>query len=442
MDLTRDDFPKGFLFGAASSAYQVEGHGAGGAGPCHWDSFAATPGNVAGGADGRMACDHLHRHAEDLDLVAAAGFDLYRFSTSWARVMPDGATVNPEGLDFYDRLVDGLLTRGLKPMLTLYHWDLPSALADRGGWANRDTAERFAGFAELMAHRLGDRVWSWATINEPWSVSWLSHFEGQHAPGLRDIRATARAMHHVGLAHGLGMAALGAAGATKAGVVLNFEPGFPAENSDAAREATLRHGATFSWFFLQAMTRGSYPDRALEGLAAHLPAGWEQDMTTIAAPLDWLGVNYHTIRRVAPAPGPWPGKRAVAGPLAKTDTGWEIAPDELGALLHWMSDTFTGALPLYITANGMAAPDRVVKGQVRDEDRIAYLAAHLEAAKDAIAAGVPLRGYVVRSLLDGFEWAYGYSKRFGLVHVDFESLQRTPKASYHALARMLKGPVQ
>ncbi|MBN2905885.1 MAG: beta-glucosidase [Rhodobacteraceae bacterium] len=440
MPLNRSDFPPGFVFGTATSAYQVEGSGFGQAGSSHWDSFAATPGTVADGSDGARACDHYHRFAGDLDLVAAAGFDLYRFSTSWARVMPRGTGApNEAGLDFYDRLVDAMLARGLTPALTLYHWELPSALADRGGWANRETAHAFAGFAALMARRLGDRVWSWATINEPWCVSWLSHFEGHHAPGLRDIRATARAMHHVGLAHGLAMDALRAEGAANLGVVLNFEPALPGDDSPASHAAAARHDAIYNRFFVQAMTQGRYPPDALEGLGPHLPPGWQADLATISRPLDWLGVNYYTLKRLRAAPGPWPGLCAAPAQGATTDMGWEIAPQALTGLLTWLARGYTGALPLYVTENGMAARDVMRAGGVQDEDRIAYLAAHLQAARAAIAAGVPLRGYVIWSLMDNFEWAFGYDKRFGLVHVDFNSLQRTPKASYHAVTRMLKG---
>ncbi|WP_414897785.1 GH1 family beta-glucosidase [Rhodovulum sp. YEN HP10] len=440
---TRADFPPGFLFGTATSAYQIEGAALGGAGPCHWDSFAATPGNVAGAADGARACDHLTRYEADLDLVAGAGFDIYRFSTSWARVLPGGAGApNPEGLDFYDRLVDATLARGLRPALTLYHWELPSALADLGGWANRDTAHRFADFAALMAKRLGDRVWSWATVNEPFCAGWLGHFEGVHAPGLRDIRATARAMHHLALAHGLGLAALRAAGASEIGIVLNFEPAFPADPGEEARAAALRYDAVFNRFFLGGVARGAYPDLALEGLGPYLPPGWQADIAAISAPIDWLGVNYYTVKRIAPAPGPWPGWAERPAPGRKTDMGWEIAPMALPDLLRWISGSHTGDLPLYVTENGMAAPDTVLAGangpEIRDEDRIAFLAGHLAAAREAIAGGVPLKGYILWSLLDNFEWAFGYGKRFGLVHVDFESLQRTPKASYHALRRMLQ----
>ncbi|ARE42326.1 Beta-glucosidase (plasmid) [Rhodovulum sp. P5] len=440
MPLSRNDFPPGFLFGTATSAYQVEGHGLGGAGQTHWDSFAATPGNVSRAENGARACDHLNRYQEDLDLVADAGFDLYRFSTSWARVLPDGTgTPNPAGLDFYDRLVDGMLARGLKPALTLYHWELPAALADLGGWANRDTAHHFADFAALMARRLGDRVWSWATINEPWCAAWLSHFEGHHAPGLRDIRATARAMHHIGLAHGLGLAGLRAGGADNAGIVLNFEPAFPAEDTLTARAAANRYDAVFNRFFLGAVTRGTYPDLVLEGLGPHLPDRWQDDLPGIAAPLDWLGVNYYTVKHLTEAPGPWPNWRTVPGPGPKTDMGWDIAPGALTDLLCRLHDKTSGTLPLYVTENGMAAPDGIANAHVQDEDRIAYIAAHLRAARAAIAKGVPLKGFVIWSLLDNFEWAFGYSKRFGLVHVDFETLARKPKASYAAVQAILKG---
>ncbi len=435
---TRKDFPEGFVFGAATSAYQIEGHAQGGAGRTHWDDFAATPGNVAGAENGDVACDHLHRWAEDLDLLAGANLDAYRFSTSWARVMPEGrGGVNPAGLDFYDRLVDGLLARGLKPALTLYHWELPSPLADLGGWRNRDIALWFADFAELIGRRLGDRLWSVAPINEPWCVAWFSHFLGAHAPGLRDIRAAARAMHHVLLAHGRAIEALRAAGARNLGAVFNFERAYPADDSAEAAAAAARFDAIYNRWFLSAVFHRRYPDAALEGLAPHLPAGWQDDFGTIAQPLDWCGANYYTCKRIAPADGPWPAMAELPGPLPVTDMGWEIDPGSLGFFLRRMAADHTGDLPLYVTENGMAAPDRLLAGQVQDDDRIAYLARHLDEVRNAAAAGVPVRGYFVWSLLDNYEWALGYGKRFGLVQVDFASLKRTPKASYHALSRAL-----
>jgi beta-glucosidase len=435
---TRADFPEGFLFGAATSAYQIEGHASGGAGRSHWDDFAATPGNVVNAENGAVACDHLHRWQEDLDLLAGANLDVYRFSTSWARVMPDGrGQVNGAGLDFYDRLVDGLLARGLRPALTLYHWELPSPLADLGGWRNRDIAAWFADYAEVIARRLGDRLWSAAPINEPWCVAWLSHFLGLHAPGLRDIRAAARAMHHVLLSHGRAIQALRAAGVGNLGAVFNFERAYPADASATAARAAATYDSYYNRWFLDGIFHRRYPAAALAGLAPHLPAGWQDDFEEIAQPLDWCGANYYTCKRIAPAPGPWPALAEVPGPLPKTDMGWEIDPGSLGFFLRRMAAEYTGALPLYVTENGMAAPDRAAGDGIVDADRIDYLARHLAEVRAAIAEGVPVRGYFVWSLLDNFEWALGYGKRFGLVHVDFESLKRTPKASYHALARAL-----
>lgn len=438
----RSAFPPGFLFGTATSAYQIEGQAAGGAGPSHWDTFAATPGNVRRGANGARACDHYHRWAEDLDLVAGAGFDLYRFSTSWARVMPEGrGAVNPEGLDFYDRLVDGMHARGLKPALTLYHWELPAALADLGGWRNRETALRFGDFAEVIGRRLGDRLHSIAPINEPWCAGWLGHFEGVHAPGLRDIRATAHAMHHLLLGHGRAIEALRGLGLGTLGAVCNFEHVLPADESPEAAAAAARHDAIMNRFFAEALFLGHYPAEVLAGIAPHLPPGWEADFPAIQAPLDWFGINYYTCKRIAPAAAPalWPGYAAAPGPLPKTALGWEICPEGLEALLIRIARDYTGALPLLITENGMAAQDTLAQDACEDADRIAYHAAHLEACRRAIAAGVPLAGYTAWSLLDNFEWAEGYEARFGLVHVDFESLQRTPKASYAAFRRALEG---
>ena len=440
LGFTRKDFPEGFLFGSATAAYQIEGSSFGGAGPSHWDTFAATPGNVVAGDNGAVACDSYHRFGQDLDLLQRGNFDAYRFSTSWARVLPEGrGAPNPEGLDYYDRLVDGLLERGLKPLATLYHWELPAALADLGGWRNRDVAAWFAEFTEVILDRIGDRLWGVATINEPWCVAWLSHFLGVHAPGLRDIRAAAHAMHHVLLAHGAAMEVMRARGQQNLGIVLNLNAVEPADASPGAATAADREDAIFNRWFLEALFHGRYPEVALEGLGPHLPAGWQDDMARIAQPLDWLGINYYTRGLMAPAAAPalWPALQSVPGPLAKTDMGWEIYPEGLTGLLTRVARDHSGPLPLYITENGMAAPDRATGNRIEDDDRIAYLAGHFEAVRKAIAQGVPVAGYFVWSLLDNFEWAEGYAKRFGLVEVDFTSLERRPKASYHALAQAL-----
>ncbi|MBD1205801.1 MAG: beta-glucosidase [Rhodobacteraceae bacterium] len=435
MSLSRFDFPEGFLFGAATAAYQIEGSRFGGCGPCHWDTFAAAPGNVLRAEDGATACDHYHHWPADLDLLRQANMDAYRFSTSWARVMPDGVTVNPEGLAFYDRLVDGMLERGLKPFQTLYHWEMPSALADTGGWTNRDTCHRFADFAETITRTLGDRVASIATINEPWCVAWLSHFLGHHAPGLRDIRAAARAMHHILLAHGLAVERLRGMGQPNLGIVLNFDHATPASDSPDDQTAAARADGIFNRWFIEAITRQTYPEIVLDGLAPHMPDRWQDDMATIGQPLDWLGVNYYTRHLHAhDAAAPWPHLAEAPGPLPKTQMGWEIYPDGLHHFLTRMARDYVGDLPIYVTENGMANADQA---DIPDTVREDFLFAHLAATKQAIADGANVQGFFYWSLLDNYEWAFGYERRFGLVHVDFDSLKRTPKSSYHALARAL-----
>lgn len=438
MQLSRFDFPEGFLFGAATAAYQIEGSSFGGCGPSHWDSFAATPGNVVRAEGGAVACDHFHHWPADLDLIRSAQMDAYRFSTSWARVMPDGVTVNPEGLAFYDRLVDGMLERGLKPFHTLYHWDLPSALADKGGWTNRDTAHRFADYAEKISGLIGSRVAATATINEPWCVAWLSHFLGIHAPGLRDIRAAARAMHHILLAHGLAVERLRGLGMDNLGIVLNFEYVQSATSSENDLAAAARQDGIFNRWFIEALTRQSYPSEVLEGLGPHMPSGWQQDMPIIAQKLDWLGVNYYTRSIIQEDRSKaWPHLGHAAGTLARTQMGWEIFPDGLEKTLVRLARDYVGDLPIYVTENGMANADNLEDGQVADDIRTEFLFAHLGAAKNAIAQGANVRGFFYWSLLDNYEWAEGYEKRFGLVHVDYASQVRTPKASYHAYARAL-----
>jgi beta-glucosidase len=438
MDFTRKDFPEGFLFGAATSSYQIEGHAFGGAGSTHWDTFAATPGNVVRAENGARACDHYHRWEEDLDLLAGANLDVYRFSTSWARVLPEGrGTPNAEGLDFYDRLVDGLLARGLKPAATLYHWELPSPLADLGGWRNRDIAGWFGDYTEVIMRRIGDRVWSAAPINEPWCVGWLSHFLGHHAPGLRDIRATARAMHHVLLAHGTAIGAMRALGMTNLGAVCNFEYAQPADDTPEAAAAAHLYDGYYNRFFMGGIFRKEYPAEVLEGLGPHMPEGWQDDFDVIGAPVDWCGINYYTRKLIAPDDSPWPSHHEVEGPLPKTAMGWEVYPEGLRFFLERTHRDYTGGLPIYVTENGLASPDEVTDGAVHDPARIDFLARHLAAVREAVASGVPVAGYFTWSLLDNFEWSLGYDKRFGLVHVDFDTLARTPKASWHALARAL-----
>ncbi|MDP7152410.1 MAG: GH1 family beta-glucosidase [Paracoccaceae bacterium] len=434
----RSDFPEGFQFGAATSAYQIEGHGFGGAGETHWDTFAATPGNVVRAEHGQRACDHYHRYEEDFDLLQAAGFDCYRFSTSWARVLPEGrGTVNQQGLDYYDRLTDALLERGIKPCATLYHWELPSALSDLGGWTNRDIAGWFGDFTEIIMGRIGDRMHSVAPINEPWCVSFLSHFVGAHAPGLRDIRAAARAMHHVLLAHGTAIGVMRGLGMDNLGGVFNLEWSDPADDSEASHHAAEMYDGYYNRFFLGGVFKKAYPEILMEGLGPHLPQNWQDDFDIIGAPLDWCGLNYYTRSVHRASQGPWPHHQAVEGPLPKTQMGWEIYPEGLYKFIMRTAREYSGDLPIFITENGMANADVISGGRVPDPERIAYIETHLDAVRQAIAEGAPVAGYFLWSLLDNYEWALGYEKRFGLVHVDFDTLQRTPKDSYLAVKDML-----
>ncbi|OUS05025.1 beta-glucosidase [Rhodobacterales bacterium 52_120_T64] len=429
--LTFKDFPSEFTFGAATSSYQIEGQSFGGAGNTHWDQFAAKHGNVVNGEDGAIACDHYHRYEGDLDLLK--GLDAYRFSTNWARILPEGrGPVNQQGLDFYDRLVDATLERGLKPYLTLYHWELPAALADQGGWTNPEIAKWFGDYSDVVLDRIGDRLETVATLNEPWCVAWLSHFLGHHAPGLTDLRAASRAMHHVLLAHAEVMDRMRARGQKELGIVLNFEYAQSLDNTPQNLAATATCDAIFNRWFVEALTHGKYPDEALSGMAPFLPDGWEKDMERIQQPIDWLGVNYYTRQIVSLDPATdWPHYKTAHGELPKTDIGWEVYPQGLGSLLSRIKDEYVGDLPIYVTENGMARNDICANNLVNDPERWDFVQQHMQEIKGAIDRGANIQGYFYWSLLDNYEWAFGYEKRFGLVHVDFATQKRTPKQSYH-----------
>ena len=431
MTMHREDFPADFIFGAATSAYQIEGQKSGGAGPTHWDTFARRHGAIADGTDGATTCDHYHRFADDIALMR--GLDAYRFSINWARVLPQGrGAPNPDGLDFYDRLVDSCLANGLRPFITLYHWEMPQALAERGGWADHDTPLWFADFAELVARRIGDRAHAFATLNEPWCSAWLGHFEGIHAPGAKSLPQAARAMHNLLRGHGEALARLRDMGLKNLGIALNFEPTAPARDSDADKQAARRHDALINRWFLEALLTGAYPQEALEGLSPHLPENWQQDMPGIRAPLDWLGVNYYTRAIIADDPAaPWPGIFRQTGPLPKTAMGWEIYPQGLADVVRRIGAASDNALPLYITENGIALEDAPTGGHCTDPARWQFIQSHLQQLAVVMDEGAPVRGFFYWSLLDNFEWAEGHRKRFGLVHVDFESQKRTPKASYY-----------
>jgi beta-glucosidase len=434
-------FPDGFVWGAATAAYQIEGAAdTDGRGASIWDTFSHTPGKVHNGDTGDTACDHYNRFSEDIELMARLGLGAYRFSVSWPRVQPDGAgTVSPAGLDFYDRLVDALLSQHIDPVVTLYHWDLPQTLQDRGGWTVRDTADRFADYAALVHDRLGDRVGTWITLNEPWCAAFLGHASGVHAPGVTDPPAAFAAVHHLVLGHGKAVQALRVNGAARVGITVNPAALRPADpgNAAAADAAQLVDGLHNRIFLDPVFGRG-YPADVLDIADRRrgtdwLLAGAEQ---TIAAPIDLLGVNYYTPSLVAASPGEpanpaYPGSEDVAflpAPGDVTAMGWPIEPASLTTLLVRLAEDYPG-IPIWITENGAAFDDEPLDGAVADRNRIRYLDGHLRAAHAAIARGVDLGGYLVWSLLDNFEWAEGYSKRFGIVHVDYDTQARTLKSS-------------
>ncbi|MDC0094821.1 GH1 family beta-glucosidase [Amylibacter sp.] len=437
---SRRDFPNDFIFGVATAAYQIEGSKFGNCGSSHWDTWSETPGNVHNSDNGSIACDHYNRFYDDLDIIKSGGFDSYRFSTSWSRVMPDGKSVNSEGLDFYDRLVDGMISRGLKPNLTLYHWELPSYLADIGGWTNRDIAERFAEFTDVIINRIGDRIDHTATINEPWCVAWLSYFLGGQAPGIRDIRAAVRAMHHVMLAHGKALEVLKSHGQSNLGIVLNLGHGEPASNTQADINATKTFDAIHTRWFMDSLFKGNYPKDMLSKVEKYMPENFESDMKLISSPIDWLGVNYYTRGVIKAVPNePWPHFEGEEGVLPKTQMGWEIYPEGLELLLKRIYNDYTNEIPIMITENGMANEDVVSNDICDDPIRVKYFEDHLQAVIRCIAYGVPVKGFFGWSLLDNYEWAYGYEKRFGLVHVDYKTQKRTPKASFKAFQKAISG---
>lgn len=420
-------FPPGFVWGVATSAFQIEGAAVeDGKGPSIWDSFCRQPGVIADNSDGDIACDHYHRWADDLDLIASLGVGAYRFSVSWPRVRPGGSGAwNSKGLDFYDRLVDGLLARGVTPYLTLNHWDLPDELQARGGWADRDTVHRFVEYARGMAARLGDRVASITTHNEPWVMSVLGHENGIFAPGVKDRATAMQVSHHLLLSHGLALQALRAQGCqAKLGIVLNLAPLQPATDSDKDKAKTrLEDGLLLRWY-MDPLFKGAYPADVLSHLGADAPHVQAGDMAAIGTPMDYLGINYYS-RGVVSADGPWDTKTSG---LPLTDMGWEIYPEGLTELLLRLQRDYA-IPPLFVTENGCAMPDRLEAGRVQDRGRIDYLHQHIEAMAEAMRQGVRLDGYMVWSLMDNFEWAFGYEKRFGIVHVDYASQVRTLKDS-------------
>ncbi len=427
-------FPPGFLWGAATSAYQIEGSPlADGAGPSNWHVFAHTPGRIAGDQNADVACDHYRRWREDVALMGELGLDAYRFSLSWSRVLPAGTgAVNAAGLDFYDRLVDGLLAAGIKPLPTLFHWDLPQALDERGGWAHRDCAEWFADYARIVFARLGDRVDDWMTLNEPWVVVDGGYVHGVHAPGRRELRAAALAAHNLLRGHGLAVRCFRAEARGRIGIVVNVEPKDAASDAPADLEVTRRAEAYMNRWFLDALFLGAYPDEMRDIFGSAWPGFPADDFTLIREPIDHLGLNYYTrsVNRADPAAHP-----TGAAPVRQPDalhmlTGWEVHPASFHRCLLWLKQRY-GDLPVYVTENGaaFADPPPAADGRVADPLRVDYLRSHLDAVRRAIADGVDVRGYFAWSLLDNFEWACGYAMTFGLVHVDPATQARTIKDS-------------
>jgi beta-glucosidase len=434
-------FPDGFVWGAATASYQIEGAATeDGRGPSIWDTFSHTPGRTHGGDTGDVACDHYHRFAEDVDLMTRLGMQAYRFSVAWPRIVPDGwGEPNAAGLDFYDRLVDALVARAIEPIVTLYHWDLPQVIEDAGGWRSRDTAYRFAEYAGHVHNRLGDRVGQWLTLNEPWCSAFLGHAAGVHAPGYTDPAKAFAAVHHLLLGHGEAVRALRSAGAADVGITLNPASVRPADpDSDADVAAARMVDGLHNRIFLDPVFGRGYPTDVLEVIARHGGTDWlrDGDEQRIGAALGLLGVNYYYPTVVAAAPGApgnaeYPGTEHIALPPAPgpvTAMGWPIEPPSFADLLVRLATDYPG-VPLWITENGAAFDDTPSDGGVPDPDRIRYLDGHIRAVHAAIERGADVPGYLVWSLMDNFEWAKGYSKRFGIVRVDYDTQVRTPKHS-------------
>ncbi len=427
------------MWGAATASYQVEGSPlADGAGASIWHRFAHTPGNMAQGHTGDVACDQYHRWREDVDWLARLGLSSYRFSVSWSRVLPAGTgAINQRGLDYYRGLVDALVARGIAPLITLYHWDLPAALDDRGGWTNPDCVGWFSEYARVLFDALGDRVPMWTTFNEPWVIVDGGYLHGGLAPGHRGAFGAVRAAHGLLLAHGAAVDAFRAsraAAAGRVGIVLNLEPKDPASDSPADVAATRRADAQFNRHYMDALFLGRYPAELAEVYGEAWIDFPPSDFDRIGRPIDFLGINYYSRGLTGFDASAWPtySARVVRPGAQYTNLGWEVYPEGLTRVLKWVRDNYT-RLPLYVTENGMAVdePEHLPAGATSLDDpvRVAYLAAHLDAVRSAIAQGVDVRGYYAWSLLDNLEWAHGYSKRFGLLHVDFDSLVRTPKTS-------------
>jgi beta-glucosidase len=438
----RIQFPADFIWGSATSAYQIEGSPlADGAGASIWQRFSRTKGMISNGDTGDIACDHYNRFASDIALMKQMGMQSYRFSINWGRVMPSGrGPVNEKGLGFYERLVDTLLENGIVPNATLFHWDLPAALDDQGGWLNRDIADWFADYAQLMFTKLDDRVKLWATLNEPWVVTDGGYLHGALAPGHRNLFEAPIASHNLLRAHGAAVQAYRAVGKHEIGIVVNLEPKYAASQKPEDLAAVVRTEAYFNRQYLDPVFFGKYPDEMAEIFSEAWPSWPQADFDLISQPIDFVGINYYTRGVFEHSDAAWPVKAAyVRQPGATyTETGWEVFPQGLTEILVWVKQRY-GNIPQYVTENGSAFYDapKAHNGMVIDPLRVSYLNQHLHALHGAIAQGVNLRGYYAWSFMDNLEWSLGFSKRFGLVHIDYETLQRTPKESGKYYARVI-----
>jgi beta-glucosidase len=435
-------FPAGFLWGAATSAYQIEGSPlADGAGASIWHRFAHTPGLVANGDTGDIACDHYRRWAHDVSLMRALGLTAYRFSIAWGRVLPLGfGRINRRGLAFYDSLVDALLAANIQPVPTLYHWDLPAALDDRGGWLNPDIAGWFADYTDVVVRALDDRVRMWATLNEPWVVMDGGYLHGTLAPGHRNRYEAPRVTHNLLRAHGAAVAAYRATGRHRIGLVVNLEPKYPASDRPKDSTATRRASAYMNRQYLDPVLRGEYPTALADIFGDAWPDFPSADFDAIRQPIDFLGINYYTrgVTRYSARSYPLRAVTVHQPQHSYTETGWEVYPDGLTDTVRWVAGRY-GPIPLYVTENGAAFYDPPSAASPLDDGlRVDYLRSHLRAVRRAIDDGVDIRGYFAWSLLDNFEWAHGYSKRFGLVHVDYATQARTPKASARFYAEVIR----
>jgi len=430
-----------FTWGVSTSSYQIEGAASeDGRGPSIWDTFSRIPGAVANGDTGDVACDHYHRFEEDLDLMKWLGVNAYHFSISWPRVLPNATgALNKAGMDFYDRLIDGALSRGIEPWPTLYHWDLPQAAQDRGGWNNRDCASWFAEYAHLMAERFGDRIKNWVTINEPFCSAWLGHLYGVMAPGIKDLQTGINASHHLLLGHGLAVEALRQVSSEfKVGITLNFTPAITlGDSADDALAVKLADGFDNRWF-ADPVFKGSYPSDIVEAFGREVPIH-SGDLNVISSPLDFLGLNYYfrqTVEYDAEAT-PLPYRQVRTPKVERTGMDWEVNAETFTELLLRINKDYAPK-EFFITENGSAWDDEVINGKVDDPKRVSYLERHLDAMFKAKNLGIPISGYFAWSLMDNFEWAYGYAKRFGLIYVDYETQKRIPKSSAYYYRERIK----